>query len=401
MARLPYWAPTKNGGVGEGNQTNEQHQRAEYGNLLEGRGSKAGARGNGAVRDGGGKFGVGEQRGHEHETREQADNDGVPERTGHGNERLASGVLRGGGRRNQRSRAHARFVGENAAFETELQSERDRGTNRAASGAGRGEGANDNLANRLTKELAVYANDDDAARHVENSHDGNEFSHTREIDLMPPRMTIATSATTTMPTSHCGMAAPSMSDVLYSASASEFDWVEAPMPNAGQRREQREQHSQHATELLVLEAALERVHRAAEHLARVVFHAILHADKHLGILGGDAQDAGDPHPENGARAAEQKARAHTDDVARADGGSQRCRKRAELGDVAIGVGRVVLSDRQLDASAKLALDEPGANRHEDVRAQQKQNHDGTPHEAVDGVDNVKRLGGGGRLRQTQ
>ena len=61
---------------------------------------------------------------------------------------------------------------------------------------------------------------------------GTSFSHTREIDLMPPRMTIATSATTTMPTSHCGMAAPSMSDVLYSASASEFDWVEAPMPNA-------------------------------------------------------------------------------------------------------------------------------------------------------------------------
>ena len=38
MARLPVLIPTENGGVGEGNQTNEQHQRAEYGNLLEGRG---------------------------------------------------------------------------------------------------------------------------------------------------------------------------------------------------------------------------------------------------------------------------------------------------------------------------------------------------------------------------
>ena len=97
-----------------------------------------------------------------------------------------------------------------------------------------------------------------------------------------------------------------------------------------------------------------------------------------------------------ARAAEQKARAHTDDVACADGGSERCGERAELGDVAIGVGRVIFSDRQLNASAKLALYEAGANRHEDVRAQQQQNHNGAPHKAVDGVDNVKRACGGGQ-----
>lgn len=43
---------------------------------------------------------------------------------------------------------------------------------------------------------------------------GTSFSHTLEMDLIPPKMTMATSTTTTAPTSHCGMALPSTSEVL-------------------------------------------------------------------------------------------------------------------------------------------------------------------------------------------
>ena len=61
----------------------------------------------------------------------------------------------------------------------------------------------------------------------------------------------------------------------------------------------------------------------------------------------------------------------------------------------VGVGGVVLGDGQLDAGADLALDEPGADGHEDVRAKQQQNHDRAPHEAIDGIDDVERAGSGG------
>ena len=266
---------------------------------------------------------------------------------------------------------------------------------RAAGGAGRGEGAHDNLTNRLTKELAIYANDDDAARHVENGHDRNEFlAHTGN------RLDAAQNDDSHKRHDH------DANEPLRNGRAVDERRVvqrvgkrvrlgRSANAERGQRREQREQHSQHATELLVLEAALERVHRAAEHLAGVVLHAVLHPDEHLGVLRGDTQDAGDPHPEDGARSAEQKARAHADDVARSDGGGKSRGQRAELGDVAVGVGGVILGDGQLDAGADLALDEAGADGHEDVRAKQQQNHDRAPHEAIDGIDDVERAGSGG------
>ena len=85
-------APAQDGGVCEGDQANQQHQGAEHGDLLERGGRKAGARGDGAVSDGRGKLGVRQQRGHEHQAGDGAHHDGIPERAGHGNERLTCGV---------------------------------------------------------------------------------------------------------------------------------------------------------------------------------------------------------------------------------------------------------------------------------------------------------------------
>ena len=127
----------------------------------------------------------------------------------------------------------------------------------------------------------------------------------------------------------------------------------------------------------------------------MVLHAVLHANEDFGVLGGNAQDAGDPHPEDGARTTEQQARAHAHDVAGADGGGKGGGQGAELGDVAVSVGRVVLGDRKADARADLALDEARANGHEHVREQKQHDHDGAPHETVDGVDHVKGTGGAG------
>ena len=110
----------------------------------------------------------------------------------------------------------------------------------------------------------------------------------------------------------------------------------------------------------------------------MVLHAVLHADERFRIFRSNAQNTRDPHPEDRAGAAEQKTRANANDVACADG----CRKgrcqRAELGDIALGIGRIILRDRQLNTRSQLTLNE---------------NHDGAPHEAVNGVDDIKHAGG--------
>ena len=61
------------------------------------------------------------------------------------------------------------------------------------------------------------------------------------------------------------------------------------------------------------ERALPDVHGAAEHGAVVVAHAVLHGRVHLGVLRGDAEHAGDPHPEHRARAAREDGRGHAHD----------------------------------------------------------------------------------------
>ena len=102
----------------------------------------------------------------------------------------------------------------------------------------------------------------------------------------------------------------------------------------GEHGEQREQHGERLAELLPLEAALKRVHRAAHHAAVCGLHAVLDRDQALRVLGRDAEHTGQPAPQHRARAAEIDGRAHAYDVARADGGRERGRQRLKLADVA-------------------------------------------------------------------
>ena len=88
--------------------------------------------------------------------------------------------------------------------------------------------------------------------------------------------------------------------------------------------------------VLVSEAALPRVHSAAEHVAVVILHAVLNGSEGLGVLRGDAEHAGDPHPEHRARTTRDDGGAHADDVAGADCGGECGGECLERGD---GMGR--------------------------------------------------------------
>ena len=84
----------------------------------------------------------------------------------------------------------------------------------------------------------------------------------------------------------------------------------------GQCREHCEEHGQP----LPAQSAFQGVHRSAEHASAFGLHPILDGQQSFGVLRRDAEDARQPAPQNGARAAEGNGRSHADDVARADGG---------------------------------------------------------------------------------
>ena len=117
------------------------------------------------------------------------------------------------------------------------------------------------------------------------------------------------------------------------------------------------------------------------------------AEVRLGVLGGHAHQAGDPNPEERAGAAERDRGGHTDDIAHADGGGERSRKRLEVGDItAVLVGAVAaaidkrMSQRaaqhaELEATEAVGQPQPGEEkeRHED---------EGSPYHCADGVEDA-------------
>ena len=127
--------------------------------------------------------------------------------------------------------------------------------------------------------------------------------------------------------------------------------------------------------------ALPCVHRAAEHFALVIFHAVFDRREYLAVFGRDAEYAGEPHPEHGARAASDNRGGNADDRSRADGARERRDERAKLAYVAFGV--FVFGEGQFDGCRQLALNEPCANGQEDMRAQEQANHRRAPYDSID------------------
>lgn len=166
----------------------------------------------------------------------------------------------------------------------------------------------------------------------------------------------------------------------------------------GDGGEQGERDAENLAERLVLEAALQGVHGASEHVAVVVFDAVLQGDRRFGILRGDTEDAGKPHPEQGAWSAGDQRRADADDVAGADGCGEGCGEGLEGADVAVAL---VFSDGKLNAGEELSLDDSCPERHEDVFSQKEKDHDGSPYEPVDRRDDIFDSGGrsGSRRRK--
>ena len=141
-------------------------------------------------------------------------------------------------------------------------------------------------------------------------------------------------------------------------------------------------------------AALDVVERAAQNVPRLLVDAtVLHGQQALGELRGHAEQGGQPHPEQRARASGDDGRGHADYVARADGSRQGRAQRAEARHLA---GPALLVLHHVAQGARQLPELHGAQpyRQQDAAEQDEHHERHPPDEVVDSdepiVDNAEK-----------
>ena len=146
----------------------------------------------------------------------------------------------------------------------------------------------------------------------------------------------------------------------------------AARAEGGQHREGGEDHRQP----FPAKAPFDGIHGTAYDGAGLAPGTVLHRQQGLTVFGGDAEHAGEPAPEHRARAAQGDGGGHADDVAGADGGSQRGGQRAELADLALAA--LIRRKAQPDGLGNVALHQPQPDGQEQMGAEQHDQHRYTP-----------------------
>ena len=332
--------PSEDGGVRERNDADHQNQRTDIRNLCECRRGHLTAVCHVFHAD----RRIFHHRGNEHQTGHQAHDNRRPEGAGRRNERLPHRIARLRRAGNQRRRAHAGLIREQAACHAVLQRQTDTAADQSAGHRARLERQHENGLESRQQKIVVGAQNNDAADHIEQRHQRHQFFahncngfNAANNDNRGDNAENNADCDTRQADGEVGL----------QHLGNRVDLRAAADAERGEHGEQRKQHRHHLAELLPLEAALKRVHRAAHHAAVRGLHAVLDRDQALRVLSGNAEHAGQPAPQHGTRSAEIDGRADTDDVARADGRRECGRQRLKLTDVTRRIR--VLCHRQADA----------------------------------------------------
>ena len=269
----------------------------------------------------------------QHDAGDAADDQGVEEGARHGDQRLPAGVIGlGRGSRNG-CRTHAGLVGEDAARHTVANG----GTDGAPHHGVQPEGRTADEFDSRNDPVVMEEDDGEPAQHVDDGHErhdergglGNALDAAQHHDGSQDGQRRAGDPGIDV---EAGLDGLGHRVGLHRAADAE----------GGQHAKQGKQHRQP----LDAQAALDVVHGAAAHLPLVVGDAVLDGQHGLAVLGGHAEEGGDPHPEDGARATGDDGRGHAGDVAGTDGGRERRHQRPEVADVALVVLLVVLGRRE-------------------------------------------------------
>ncbi len=307
-------APAEDGGEGKRQQAEGQQGSAHVGDLGEGGlgegGTVAGA-----------DVGVGEDGADNHQSREGADDDRVPEGARRGDEGLAHGVARLGGSSDDGRGTQTGLVAEQTAGDTHAGCNDDRGAYKAAAGSLRRECRFTDELDSGPYVLPVGKEDVDAADDVEEGHERHQCA-TDAGDALDAAQQDERRQQADAGTCHPGGDAVG----LVGDGRDSIGLHRVADAEGCQCREQGEQDG----EPFPTQTTLQGVHGTAQHAAVIGLDAVLDGQQALAVLGGDAEHAREPAPQHSSGTTQGDGCRHTDDVTRADGCRQRGCQRTEL-----------------------------------------------------------------------
>jgi hypothetical protein len=284
---------------------------------------------------------------------------------------LPDGVLRHRRRRDDRGAAETRLVREEAARDAEPDRLLHPGPEEAAEGGLARERGREDEPEGGREVLGVRDEEPGAAEDVEGRHEGDE-------ELADPGDRLDAAEDDDGGQDRHEPAADPRRDAerLLCEAGDGIRLDRAPDAKGGDGGERGEDDA----EPLRVHPPLEDVHRAAGHRPVRVLHPEADGEERLGVLRRDAEDAGQPHPEDGARPAGRDRRRDADDVPGPDRRGEGGRQGAELADVA---GPLLLpAEGDLDGRPEVPLGEAEAERQEEVRSEEKDDEGPAPDEVA-------------------
>ena len=318
-------------------------------------------------------------REYEREARHGADDDCVDEGTRHRDQALLSRPLRLGGSGGNRRGAKAGLVGEDAARDAVLYGHHDRGAGEAAGGCGTREGVADDHGDGGRDLVEVEDDQAEADGDIRQGHERHDTRGDLGDALQAAERDGGDEDGQDDVRREFREAEGNLHAVDDGVDLREGADAEVSDTDAGEREERRERLP------LLAHAVADVEHRAAGNLALLVDGAEFDGQEAFRILRGHAEEGSDPHPEDGAGAADLDGRGDADDVARADRGGEGDAEGFEARDVTASV--VLCLEDQLERLRQAEdLQELQADGQVDTRADEQCDERRAPHEGVDGIE---------------
>ena len=282
------------------------------------------------------------------QTGEGDDDDGVDEGLGHGDQALADRVGGLRGRGGDSGGTHAGLVGEDTAGDTHLEGQQDSGADETTCGGGTGEGVGEDQAEGVGELTGVDAQHHDASDDVDDDHQRDEGGGDLADGLDAAEKDGADEDEHDDTGDH-GVDPEGFLQVRGDRVGLGHVADTEGRDDGGEGEEPGEELTEGA-----LDAPLEVALRSTGHVALGVRDAVPHTEERLGVLGRHAEQAGDPHPEQGAGATDGDGGGDTDDIADADGGGQGGGQCLVLGDVTFAGVVVAVEEAESQGGEELA-----------------------------------------------
>ena len=247
--------------------------------------------------------------GHQHQAGHQADDYGIPEGSGHGHQRLALGVARLRRRSNQRSGTHTGFIGEQTSGKAVAARHGHGASDKAAAHCPGRESRGADRCDRLSEHVTVDDQNDDAADHIEDRHE--RYQHLRYSGDRLDAADDHEADDHAQGDRHDPGRDPQVLLKVRSHRVGLNHTSDSETADGSERRENDAQPFH-------VQAAVQRVHCAADHRTVLTLHAVFHSNQRLRVFRSDTEHAGKPGPQDRSGSSKGDRRTDADDVAGTD-----------------------------------------------------------------------------------